>query len=277
VTGLILTGSPTMPIWLYQIRPIYTALLLVVFIETVSLIGLVLSRRLLLPRLRYDDGANDAVSGTVQAIGVFYGITVGLIAVGVWTTYSNASELVSREAMAVGALYRDVSGFPQPVRGELQAEVRDYTVYVIEKAWPAQKIGQSKLLSEGTKIMDNLQAKLYTFEPATPGQTALHNETIKAFNNLIEARNLRIDAVSAGLSTEMWAVIWIGAIISISVAYFFRIPDLKLHAILVGLIAGFLAMVLFLIVVNDKPFYGYVSVSPEPYQLILNRVIDGAR
>jgi len=27
----------------------------------------------------------------VQAIGVFYGITVGLIAVGVWNTYSNAS------------------------------------------------------------------------------------------------------------------------------------------------------------------------------------------
>jgi hypothetical protein len=75
----------------------------------------------------------------------------------------------------------------------------------------------------------------------------------------------------------MWAVIWIGAIISICVVYFFKIPDLKLHMILVGLIAGFLAMVLFLIIINDKPFYGYVSVSSESYEQILNRVIDGAR
>jgi hypothetical protein len=47
--------------------------------------------------------------------------------------------------------------------------------------------------------------------------------------------------------------------------------------ILVALIAGFLSMVLFLIIINDKPFYGYVSVSAKPYELILNRVIDGAR
>ncbi len=266
-----------MPIWLYEIRPIFTALVLVLFIEAVSFIGLILTRRFVVPRLHYDDGANDAVSGTVQAIGVFYGITVGLIAIGVWTTHANAADLVSREAMSVGALYRDVSGYPQPLRSELQSKVREYTVFVIDQAWPQQKIGQSHYLGGSTKIMDDLQEKLYTFEPATPGQTALHSETLKAFNSLIEARNLRIDAVDGGLSPEMWAVIWIGAIISISVAYFFRIPDLKLHTILVGLIAGFLAMVLFLIIVNDKPFYGYISVSPEPYQLILNRVIDAPR
>jgi len=265
------------PIFLYQIRPLYTAIMLIVMIETASVIGLMLARRFVLPRLNYDDGANDAVSGTVQAIGVFYGITVGLIAIGVWNTYSNASDLVSKEAMSIGSLYRDVSGYPQPIRGELQSKVREYTVFVINQAWPAQKIGQSYGLLGGTKVMDELQAKLYTFEPATPGQTALHSETLQAFNKLIESRNLRADAVEGGLSSQMWAVIWIGAIISISVVYFFRIPDLKLHVILVGLIAGFLAMVLFLIIINDRPFYGFVSVSSESYELILNRVIDGAR
>src|SRR5215813_718574 len=93
-----------MPIWLYQIRPLFAAAVLLIFIETVSLIGLFLVRRLLLPRFTYGEGINDAVSGTVQAIGVFYGITVGLIAVGVWNTYSNASQLASTEASAIGAL-----------------------------------------------------------------------------------------------------------------------------------------------------------------------------
>ena len=266
-----------MPIWLYEIRPLYAGLVLVVFIEMISMVGLLLTRRMIIPRLHYHDGANDAVSGTVQAIGVFYGITVGLIEVGVWNTYSNASDLVSREASSIGALYRDVSGYPEPIRNELGSKLREYTVFVIEKAWPAQRSGQGQLLVGGAKLMDEFQDKLYTFQPANPGQVALHAETLAAYNKLIDYRRLRIDAVDSGLSSTMWAVIWVGAIISIGVAYFFNIPDPKLHAILVALMSGFLAMVLFMIIINDKPFFGYASVTSDPYKLILDRLIDLSR
>ena len=75
----------------------------------------------------------------------------------------------------------------------------------------------------------------------------------------------------------MWAVIWVGAAISIAVAYLFRIEDPKLHAVLVALMGGFLAMVLFMVVINDRPFYGYDSIPPDPYRLILDRVIDRTR
>ncbi len=126
----------------------------------------------------------------------------------------------------------------------------------------------------GVYLLDNFQAKLYSFEPSNSSQSALHAETLRAYNSLIEYRRLRIDAVGGGLSIVMWAVIWVGAAISIGVAYFFNIPDLKLHAILVALMGSFLAMVLFMIVINDKPFYGSVSISPEPYQLILDNLID---
>src|SRR5437762_2432611 len=209
-----------MPIWLYEVSPRVAALVMVVFIESLALFGLFLARRLLIPRLHYHDGANDAVSGTVQAIGVFYGITVGLIAVGVWNTNSNASELVSKEATSIAALYRDVSGYPSPVRDGLQSKLREYTVFVIDQAWPAQKLGHGQRLDNGTRIMDDFQSRLYAFEPATPGQVSLHNETLKAYNTLIEYRRLRIDAVDSGLSSVMWAVIWLGAAISIGVAYF---------------------------------------------------------
>src|SRR3954469_21297091 len=130
---------------------------MVAFIEMVSLAGLFLARRFVVPRLHYSEGVNDAISGTVQAIGVFYGITVGLIAVGVWNTNSNASDLVSKESASIAALYRDVSGYPSPLRDELRAKLREYTVFVIEQAWPAQKVGQGQSINAGTKIMDDLQ------------------------------------------------------------------------------------------------------------------------
>jgi hypothetical protein len=263
-----------MPIWLYQISPLRAGLLLIVFIETVSLLGLFCTRRFVLPRLRYSGDVNDAVSGTVQAIGVFYGITVGLIAVGVWNTNSSSAELVSREAASIGALYRDVSAYPAPIRDELRSKLREYTVFIIEEAWPAQKKGHGQMLDEGVRVIDDFQAKLYSFEPATPGQVALHNETLAAYNSMLVYRRLRIDAVGSGLSSVMWAVIWVGAVISIGVAYFFNINDPKLHFVLVALMAGFLAMVLLMIIINDKPFYGYVAISSDPYKLILHRLID---
>jgi len=264
-----------MPIWFYEISPFRLAVLMVVLVEAVSLIGLFVARRFLLPRFRFGEGVNDAISGTVQAIGVFYGITVGLIAVGVWNTNSNASDLVSREATSIGTLYRDLGGYPASIRDELRTKLRDYTVFVIDEAWPAQKRGLNP--ERGAKIIDDFQSGLYTFEPSTQSQIALHSETLRAFNTLVEYRRLRIIAVDSGLSSVMWAVIWVGAAISIGVAYLFKIEDPKLHALLVGLMGGFLAIVLFMIIINDKPFYGYVSVSSDPYKLVLEKLIDRAK
>ena len=263
-----------MPTWLYEVSPPIAALTMVAFVEFGALIGLVLVRRHLIPRLHYHDGANDAVSGTVQAIGVFYGITVGLIAVGVWNTNSNASELVSKEAASIGALYRDVSSYPSPLREQLRAKLREYTVFLIEQAWPAQTKGQGQMVNSGTLILDDFQHQLHSFNPENTSQSTLHGETLRAYNTLIEYRRLRVDAVGGGLSNVMWSVIWVGAAISIGIAYFFNIPDMKLHVILVALMGGFLAMVLFMIIINDRPFYGFVSVSPDPYKLILERLID---
>jgi hypothetical protein len=258
-----------MPLWVYNVPPLVLALLMVVTIAGVSLVGLLLTRRFLLPRFHYHDGVNDAISGTVQTIGVFYGITVGLIAVGVWNTNSNAADLVSKEAASIGVLHQDIGGYPSPLREELRAKLRDYTVFLLDVTWPEQRRGRVE--RSDRRILDDFQAKLYGFEPATPGQAAIHSETLATYNKLIEHRRLRVDAVLGGLSGIMWYVIWIGAVISTGVAYLYRIQDAKLHSLLIALMSGFLAVVLFMIVINDKPFYGTVSISPEAYKLILDQ------
>lgn len=264
-----------MPLWAYNIPPLLLVLIMVAVIEAISLGGLLLVRRCVLPHLRFHDGINDAVSGTVQAVGVFYGITVGLIAVSAWDSSITASNLVSNEASAIVALHRDVSGYPAPQREALRASLRNYTRAVIEQDWPAQREGRNE--ESGVQMLDDFQAILFSFEPSTPGQTALHGETLRAYNNLSQQRRLRINALAGNLSEMMWAVIWIGAAFSIGVAYLFNIEDPKVHILLVALMAGFLAIVLFMIVVNDRPFYGYVCVSPEPYQHILERMNAAAR
>lgn len=257
--------------WVYELPPLQIGLLLLALFEVVSLAGLFAARRFVLPHIRYHDGVNDAISGSVQSIGVFYGVTIGLIAVGVWTNYSTAAGLATNEASIIAMLYRDVSSYPEPARTALRAGLFDYTQGVITEAWIAHSRGEIPITN--TLRLNDIQARLTSFEPETKGQEILHAETLGAFNKLVQARRERLDAVGGGLSQVMWAVIWIGAAISIAIGYFYHIEDPKLHAIAIGLMAAFISIVVLVIVVNDRPFFGSTALKPEAYQKIVDTLM----
>lgn len=259
-----------MPIWVYCIPHLLLALIMVAGFVTLSLAGLFIVRRHIVPRIHYHDGVNDAISGSVQAIGVFYGITVGLIAVAVWTSHSNAQDLMSMEASQIACLYRNANYFPEPERTTLKTSIYNYTVAVVEKEWPAQRKGM--IPNDGISSMNDFQSALTTFEPSTKGQEVLQSATLSALNELIQSRRMRLAAVEEKLSTIMWIVIWFGAAISIAIGYLYHIEDYRLHAVLIGLMGAFLGIVVFLIVANDRPYTGTMSLSPDAYRLLLETV-----
>jgi len=236
-----------------------------------AVVGLFLVRRRLLPRLRVNQGDSEFTGAMLQSVMVFYGLAVALIAVSVFQTYSDASKVATGEATALTALYRDVSSYPEPIRSDLQKELRDYTDQVINQAWPLQRRGQ--LPTAGVQHMNSFQAVLDKFEPATEGQKILHAEALHAYNLLVQARRLRLDAVGTGLPTVMWAVIVMGAFISLSASFFFRVEDVRLHCIEVLLLAVFIGLVIFMIVALDRPFRGDLGIPADPYKLTYDQLM----
>ena len=234
-------------------------------------VGLWLVRRHLLPRLRIQVEDSQFTGSIMQSVMVFYGLAVALIAVTVFQTYSDVTKIVTREATALNAIYRDVTSYPEPIRGELQKDLREYTEYVIHQAWPAQARGQ--IPATGFAHMTRLQAALTTYEPATEGQKLLHGETLRAYNELIQARRMRLDAVSTGLPTVMWAVILGGAFIGLSAAFFFKVEDPRLHMIGVQLLTVFIGLVIFMILSLDRPFRGNLGIRADPYQLVYDQLM----
>ena len=101
----------------------------------------------------------------VHSVMVFYGLALALIAVNVFETYADVSKIISQEATALAVLHRDVSAYPDPIRSQLQKELRDYVDYVIHEAWPLQQRGQ--VPNAGVERMTRFQGMLVTFEPAT--------------------------------------------------------------------------------------------------------------
>jgi hypothetical protein len=232
---------------------------------------LLLVRRSVLPRLRVESGDAEFTGAMLQSVMVFYGLAVALIAVTVFQTYSDTSKVVTGEATALNALYRDVTSYPEPIRTELQSQLRDYTRYVIDDAWPLQR--QGKVPGGGIEHMSHFQSVLNKFEPVSEGQKLLHGETLRAYNLLIQSRRLRLDSVSTGLPKVMWAVIILGAFISLSSSFFFKVEDARLHIIEVLLLAVFIGLVIFMILSLDRPFRGDLGIRADPYQLVYDQLM----
>ena len=236
-----------------------------------ALVGLMVVRRYVLPRLHIQVADSEFAGSMLQSVMVFYGLAVALMAVNVSQTYSDVSKIITGEASALNAIYRDVSSYPKPIRQDLQTELREYTDQVIHGAWPLQR--QGKIPTAGVEHMSRFQAVLDTFEPATEGQKLLHGETLRAYNLLIQARRLRLDAASTGLPAVMWAVIVAGAFIGLSASFFFKVEDARLQGIQVLLLATFIALVIFMIFALDRPFRGDLGLGPEPYQLVFDQLM----
>jgi hypothetical protein len=248
-----------MPLWLL-------ALVLNVFLMGVALAGLWMARRWLFPRLHltYQDAYFGAA--LVQSVMLLYSLVAALTAVGVWQRYSDVSNVVSGEATAIANLWRDLGGYPPPVNEATRDILRGYTEQIIRDAWPLQR--QGLVPTEGVEWMDRLQAQLFAFEPETEFQKVLHAETLGSFNELVQLRRQRLDSINAGLPGVLWCVLLPGAIGCIALFLFFHLDNRRFQGVLLFCLAGYLAMVLFVIISLDRPFSGEMGISPDSYQLI---------
>jgi hypothetical protein len=156
-----------MPGFLYQ-WPLWIVLVLLIagFVGfTLATLGFV---RRFLPGLGF--GRHDEHFGgvVVHSMMVIYGLVAALIAVNVYETYSDVARTVSREATAISALYRDASGYPEPTHAWVQGAIRDYTLQIINEAWPQQRRGQ--IPSHGVVMLNQIQQALFSFEPKPKGR-----------------------------------------------------------------------------------------------------------
>jgi len=233
--------------------------------------GLPVFKWLTAGRLHLTEQMNNDIVFFAEAIAVFYSLTVGLIAVGVWSNYSSVDDIVSDEAANIAGMYRDVSGYPEPIRTELQGQVRQFTEFIIKQAWPAQMHGEST--DDGTRRLNRLSYTMITFEPATIGQQLLHAETLHQLHEVTELRRKRVHAIHGGLPPVMWAVVLIGAVLTISVTYLLQI-ERRLQVTLTAFFAMFIGLVVFVIASLDQPLSGPLAIDSQPYQLVLDRLID---
>jgi len=251
--------------WLDQQSPEALVVYFPLFFVALAWGGIFLIRPFLRLWLRRQPGANDLVSYASAGFTLFYGLLLGLLSVATYQNTKDVGDNISREALGIGTIYRVSNGYPEPLKSELQANLRDYTQYIINKDWPAHRKGVIQL--GGEHRLQVMREQLLGFEPAGKSQEILHTEVLKYFNTMIGHREYRLSGVTASIPTVLWYVVAIGALINI---VFMWMLDMRLmpNIILSGLVSFFLGIMIFLIYTMDRPLRGAVSVSPDAYQSV---------
>jgi hypothetical protein len=258
--------------WIYSIPIWLLGVLIVTAFLVFALLGLYFARRWLHRRLGINSEANTPIGYFSSGLYVFYGLLVGLLAVGAWGDYQDVRAQVWQETAALNVLYRDVGLLPDSVQTELQSLLRTYVQNVIDTEWPAQQQGQ--WVTSGTKVLNDFQSKLATYRPDDFAQQTIWGRTLEEFDTMVEARRLRADAVNEGLPAPMWAVVLISAVLCVWTCYFFYVEDWRMHVILVVMLTTFVALAIFLTAAMDHPLQGDVSVPVDDFQTLLQRMLD---
>ena len=120
-------------------NPTITVVFIVLMAVLVSLIGLVLVRRL----APIDQLAQHTdVAGYVYAVvGVIYAVVLALVVIAAWEEYRDAREAVADEASAVLNMARAANGWPADDRDEVESALTAYARQVVDVEWPAMARG----------------------------------------------------------------------------------------------------------------------------------------
>jgi Protein of unknown function (DUF4239) len=256
--------------WVYDIPNLLFANLVMASFIAVAVIGQRLTRRWV-KRIAGNDGQyNELVGTTLATVGVFFGITLGLISVGAWQNFADVNTNVNQEVSAINVLYRSTSLYPEPKNNELKKELKEYVYYVINEEWPAQRKGI--VPKGGTDKVTAFQKSLYAYEPASESMKSVHAETISTFNEMIKLRRTRLQSVVTGLPSTLWLVIIFGSLLNIIIPWFLVYDRQFVQDLMIVLMAATIGLLVFLMGAMDYPFRGEFSVSPESFQLMYDRM-----
>jgi hypothetical protein len=214
----------------------------------------------------------DRVLGyATAAYGVLYGVTLAMIAAAAFQNASDVDTIVLEESSSIAVLYRDASGFPEPTATELQDALIAYTEQVVEVDWPQQAAGTPPEDSAGA--VDDIQSIIFGFEPRSSREAQVASQTIAAFNQFITERRERIAITELALPGVLWVVVLVGAVLNAVLIGLVEVRNLRVHLIMSGLIAAYVALLIYGIASFDRPYSGSVMVGPAYFEELLGGLL----
>lgn len=256
-----------MTLWLVNTFPAWTLAVGVVgMCVTFALVVTRIGRRLIEKGVRH--GHNDVGGMILQTIGGVYAVLLALVVIALWEQRTDADASAAEEAAALIAVYRDVGGLPPEFSQEARATIVAYTKSVIEVSYPALRDGMAS--AETRLTYGNMFVTVRDFDPKTKHDEVIWTEGLRELNQSSHARTKRLTAVRGGLPPVFWAVLLVSTGMTLAFGGLLAMENARHHYAFMASFAASIGVLLFLVVVLDRPFSGEFGITPAAYEEALD-------
>jgi hypothetical protein len=108
-----------------------------------------------------------------------------------------------------------------------------------------------------------------TLTPATRAREIVDAQFMTTFSQLIVDRNKRLFEADASLSWLMWAAAVGGGIITVGMSFVLYMDKPLPHVVMVSVLSALIGMLLFLMMMLNRPFQGPLAIRPEAFEAMI--------
>ncbi|KTS04607.1 bestrophin-like domain [Microbacterium testaceum] len=254
--------------WLYDFPMAVGLPLFIIFVVGISCGILLVLRKWVFRVAPQGEEWDRVLSYAVGAYGVFYGVTLALIAAAAYGNFTEVDGIVLEESSSLASLYRTATLLPEPQQDELQNQIVQYTRAVIDDDWPEQR--QLRLPSESDANITGMQKAIDAVQPTSAVEVVYVQEALEQFRQLVHDRRDRIALTHLALPGVLWIVLAVGALLNAVLLGLIEVRNLRIHLLMSGMLALFVALLLYAIAGFDHAYAGPIAVSPEYFQDLLD-------
>jgi Protein of unknown function (DUF4239) len=198
-----------------------------------------------------------------------YGLLIAFMVVSAWEGYNNAATRAEDEISALSNVMRDTGGLPDRLRTPVRQDVLEYVQLVVAREWDTLARQQPDLVSRAR--YERIWDRLYRFRPTTETQRTFFGSVVDRMNDVGRARRLRVYSSRSQVPALLWAVMIAGGVLTVFLLFLSSAGERRTQAAVIGIVAGFVGFVVFLIYALDKPFDGAMRLSTQPYTYFVDQ------
>ena len=244
---------------------LFDGLLIVGASVGLSLLGFAVVHRLVPASIRR--GFNDVAGFIYAGIGVMYAILLAYVTIVVWQQFDTTSSTVELEAVAAGNVYHGVDEFADPMRENVQSLLKTYVETTINTEW--SMLGNGQFSPQADQLAHDLRGAIQQLPVDTLREQVMLDHVLGQYETMVSERRLRIFQAQVGIHPLLWAMLIVGAVLTIGFTYLFGMENWVAHAVMIAGLAVTIGGLLFMIQQVNYPFSGEVHVSPEAFQAVL--------
>jgi hypothetical protein len=211
---------------------------------------------------------NDRAGFILAVIGVIYAVLLAFVAIGVWERFQVAEARSYEEAGAIATIYRDAQSFPQA--GRLRATLRAYLHSVINDEWPQMRRGEKSHMSDA--LLEAADHDVRHLPVPSGGLLNVHAQMLSAMDVAFADRQTRLTIDFIGINGLLWAILIVGAYLTVAFTYFFGFDRTIMQQLMIGGLSLMVGLVLFLVIAMDYPYRGSIAVDPEAFRALLENL-----